>query len=201
MPDPVIAGVLLAGGAARRFGGGKLLHRLADGTPIGIAAWRTLRTALPRTVVVVRAGDDVLAERLRAEGAEVAVSEAAEKGMGHSLASGVAATCDAEGWVVALADMPCVDPHTIARVADALRSGARIAVPMYRGERGHPVGFGARCRDELLALTGDAGARALLQRHAAAVVRVDVDDPGVLQDVDTRADAERIGAQALGAGR
>jgi molybdenum cofactor cytidylyltransferase len=197
MDDPPIAGVLLAGGAARRFGGGKLLHSLADGTPIGIAAWRNLRAALPRTVVVVRAGDDTLAERFRAAGASVTVSADAEKGMGHSLASGVAATSDAAGWLVALADMPCVDPRTIARIAQAVQDGARIALPVHRGTRGHPVGFDARCRDDLLVLTGDAGARTLLQRHADDVVRLEVDDPGVLQDVDTRADAERIGLQGL----
>lgn len=189
---PAIAGVLLAGGAARRFGGGKLLHPLPDGVPIGIAAWRTLNAALPRAVVVVRAGDDALAARFREAGAEVVVSADAEKGMGHSLASGVAATADAVGWIVALADMPNVDPRTIAAVADAIARGSRIALPLYQGERGHPVWFDSRCRDELLALSGDSGARTLLQRHADEVLQLETGDPGVLQDIDTLEDAKRI---------
>ena len=193
-----IAGILLAGGAARRFGGGKLLHALPDGTPIGVAAWHNLRAALDPVVVVVRRGDDALAARFGREGARVVVSEDAERGMGHSLASGVAATADAPGWVIALADMPGVRPATITAVAQAIADGARIALPVHNGERGHPVGFSAACRDELLALSGDSGARALLQRYAAEVVRLQVDDPGVLQDIDTRADAERIGTQAPG---
>jgi molybdenum cofactor cytidylyltransferase len=63
---------------------------------------------------------------------------------------------------------------------------------MHRGRRGHPVGFAASCRDELLGLTGDAGARGVLQRHAAEVVAVEVDDPGILQDVDTAQDLEAL---------
>jgi molybdenum cofactor cytidylyltransferase len=193
-----IAGVLLAGGAARRFGGGKLLHPLANGVPIGIAAWRHLLAALPDSVVVVRAGDDALIERFASEHAQVVVSEHAEKGMGHSLVSGIRATSDAGGWVVALADMPHVDPSTVSAVADALRNGARIALPLYRGERGHPVGFAASCKPDLLALSGDRGARTLLQRYAGEVLELELTDPGVLQDIDTRQDAERIAESASG---
>jgi molybdenum cofactor cytidylyltransferase len=187
-----IAGVLLAAGAGRRFGGAKLLHTMPDGTPIGIAAWQHLRCALQQSVVVVRPGDEALAQRFRAAGAQLVVSPDAERGMGHSLASGVAATSDARGWVIALADMPNLRSPTIAAVAAAISAGARIALPLYRGQRGHPVGFSAVCREELLALSGDNGARALLQQHAAEVIQLEVDDPGVLQDVDTRADAESI---------
>jgi molybdenum cofactor cytidylyltransferase len=181
------AGVLLAGGAARRFGGGKLLHPLPGGLPIGIAAWRNLRHALDRTVVVVRAGDEALAQLFRGEGAQVVVSQEAVQGMGHSLASGVSATADACGWVIALAD--------IRAIAAAIEGGAPLALPVYRGERGHPVGFSARCRGELLALTGDSGARSVLQRYADEAVKLEVDDPGVLQDVDTIQDYEALGAR------
>ena len=109
----------------------------------------------------------------------------AVEGMGHSLAAAVRAAGDASGWVVALGDMPRVATHSIEAVVAALNAGARIAVPTHRGQRGHPVGFAASCRAELLALRGDAGARGLLQRYAAEVVSVEVDDPGILQDVDT----------------
>jgi molybdenum cofactor cytidylyltransferase len=112
--------------------------------------------------------------------------------MGHSLVCGVRALTHAAGWIVALADMPRVRPETIATLVARLRAGARIAVPVWDGRRGHPVGFSASCRDELLALRGDSGARALLERHAADVVRVPVDDPGVVQDVDTLEDAARL---------
>lgn len=187
-----IGGILLAGGAGSRFGGRKLLHPLPDGTPIGVAAWRNLRAALERTVVVVRAGDDELATLFADAGAPVVRCEDAHRGMGHSLVCGVRVLESVGGWVVALADMPRVQPQTIAAVAERLRAGARIALPVWGDRRGHPVGFAASCRDELLALSGDSGARALLERHAAEVVRVQVDDRGIVEDVDTLEDAARL---------
>jgi molybdenum cofactor cytidylyltransferase len=89
---------------------------------------------------------------------------------------------------VALADMPWIAPTTIARVADAVRKGAVIAAPFHDGQRGHPVGFAPVLRDALLALTGDDGARAVLARHRASLVRIDVDDAGVLRDIDRPSD-------------
>jgi molybdenum cofactor cytidylyltransferase len=188
-------GILLAAGAGSRFGGGKLLHSLADGTPIGVAALRNLAQVLPRIIAVVRPGDDELAARLGQEGAQVIECVHAVDGMGHSLAAAVEADPQARGWVVALGDMPQVDLHSIEAVAAALAAGARIAVPVYRGKRGHPVGFAASCRRELEALRGDAGARSVLRRYAAEVVSVEVEDPGILQDVDTVEDLANLGTR------
>jgi molybdenum cofactor cytidylyltransferase len=108
--------------------------------------------------------------------------------MGHSLVCGIAASREADGWVIALADMPFLQPATIEAVASRVANSGRIALPAYRGERGHPVGFGSRYRDELLQLGGDAGARALIGRHVDDVEVIDSDDPGVLRDIDTKAD-------------
>jgi molybdenum cofactor cytidylyltransferase len=185
-----IQGVLLAGGAGRRFGGGKLLHPLADGTPIGVAAWRNLRAALPDSVVVVRMGDDALRQRFSADGAQVLVCEDAHQGMAHSLSHAIRTTSRAAGWVIALGDMPRVNPETIRTLAQRLLGGARIVLPTWHGERGHPVGFAARYRDELLSLAGDRGARSLLERNVADVEALELEDPGVLLDVDEVGDLE-----------
>lgn len=186
-----LVGILLAGGSARRFGADKLLHPLPDGVPIAVAAARTLAVALPRVVAVVRPGAPELERALRAAGAEVTVCPNAAEGMGVTLAHAVRAGGDADGWVVALADMPFVDPESIRRVAAAIAGGAAIAAPDYRGERGHPVGFARRYRDALERLTGDAGAREIVRADAGALVRVEVDDPGVVRDIDTPADLAR----------
>lgn len=186
-----LCGILLAAGAARRFGGGKLLHPLADGTPLGVAAARNLRAALDDVVAVVRPGDDALAEALAAAGCAVSVCAAAVNGMGASLAHGVGLRRAADGWVVALADMPAIRPATIRAVAAALAGGALLAAPVCGGRRGHPVGIAARFRDALLALDGDAGARDIVAAHRAQLVLVECDDPGVLLDVDTPADVPR----------
>jgi len=181
-------GILLAAGSARRFGGAKLLARLDDGTPVGVASCRVLVDALPRTVAVVRIGDEALVHALSATGATIVHCARADEGMGASLACGVAASPDAGGWVVALADMPWIASATIRRVADAIADGASIAAPFHRGERGHPVGFSASHRDALTKLRGDEGAKGVLASHRAVLVRIDVEDPGVLRDIDVPAD-------------
>jgi|KBSMisStaDraftv2_1062788.scaffolds.fasta_scaffold392523_1 molybdenum cofactor cytidylyltransferase len=190
-----VVGILLAAGRGSRFGSDKLVaalrspdHAMQAGTPLGVAAARNLVAALPDSIAVVRPGNVVLSRLLGATGVRVVECSSADDGMGASLACGARAAADAEGWVVALADMPWIDPATIARVADALRAGASIAAPALRGQRGHPVGFARRHHAALAALTGDVGARGILQRNAAGLTIVDVDDPGILGDVDRPAD-------------
>jgi molybdenum cofactor cytidylyltransferase len=184
----MIQGILLAAGSASRFGGGKLLHPLADGTPIGVASLRILKSALSDVIVVVRAGDEKLRATFEAEKVPVRVSSDAHLGMGHSLVCGIESSREVQGWIIALADMPFLRPATISAVAHRVAKSGRIALPAYRGERGHPVGFGSRYRDELLQLGGDAGARALIGRHGDDVEVIDSDDPGILRDIDTKAD-------------
>ncbi|HEY7656598.1 MAG TPA: nucleotidyltransferase family protein [Burkholderiales bacterium] len=184
----VIAAILLAAGAGTRFGGEKLLHPLDDGVAIAAHAARNLLAATPDVIAVVRWGDFPLYDMLEQEGCQVTMFQGAERGMGASLAHGVAQARGADGWVVALADMPRIQPATVKSVISALQQGALIAAPAYKGERGHPVGFGAPLREELLALDGDQGARALLERHRDAVQLVECDDPGILVDIDRKTD-------------
>lgn len=189
---PEVTGILLAAGAGSRFGGGKLLHTLSGGERLGVRAWRNLRAALPVVIVVVRDTDRETEAVFRDAGASVVPCADAHLGMGHSLACAVRARRQAAGWVIALADMPSVSPGTIRAVAGRIATGAGIVVPFYRGQRGHPVGFSAGFGEQLIGLTGDSGARAILQGNPQALERIDVDDPGVLQDVDTREDARRL---------
>jgi len=186
-----IAAILLAAGAGSRFGGDKLLHPLEDGVAIAAHAARNLLAATPDVIAVVRWGDFPLYEMLEQEGCQVTMFQGAARGMGASLAHGVKEARGAGGWVVALADMPRIAPATIRAVAAALEEGAQIAAPVCRGERGHPVGFGAALRDELLALDGDQGARAVMERHRNAVKLIECDDPGILFDVDRKSDTAR----------
>lgn len=184
-----VVGILLASGSGSRFGSDKLMHPLTEGgEPIAVHSARHLLAAIPDSIAVVRSANSRLARLLRAEGMRIAVCRDAAGGMGHTLAAGVRASEGAAGWVVALADMPGILPSTIALVAQALGGGASIVAPRFRGDRGHPVGMASRFRDDLLALQGDAGARAIVAAHKDAVTLLDVDDPGVLKDIDTPAD-------------
>jgi len=181
-----VAAILLAAGKSSRFGANKLLHPL-QGLPIALHAASALKSAFPGALAVVSPGSPLQA-LLEKAGLRIIVSERAHEGMGESLKSGIAATREADGWVVALADMPFVRPLTHLNIERALRRGAAIAAPAYLGERGHPVGLSGRFRDDLLALSGDAGARLILKNHAREIHLVEVDDPGVLKDIDTPQD-------------
>lgn len=185
--------LLLAAGHGTRFDStglqNKLLTPLADGTPVACAAARALLAVLPHVTAVVRPGAEALAHALNDAGCDVVFSTDAERGMGASLAAGIQATAEAEGWIVALADMPWIAPGTIEEIARRIDSGASIVAPVYRGRRGHPVGFGAMHRDALASLDGDVGARSLLE--IADVISLHVDDPGVLADIDTPDDLHR----------
>jgi len=188
----VVAVILLAAGSGSRFGGDKLLHPLEDGVAIAAHAARNLLAVTPEVIAVVRWGDFPLSDMLEQEGCQVAMFQGAARGMGASLAHGIGQARSADGWVIALADMPRISPDTIKSVIAALEEGASIAAPVRKGERGHPVGFGAQLRDELLALDGDQGARVVVERHRAAVTLIECDDPGILLDIDRKTDIEGI---------
>ena len=184
-----IVGILLAAGAATRFGGGKLLAKLPDGVTLGRRACANLVAAVTEVIAVVRTGDDALAQDLAAAGARVTVCPGAHAGMGASLAHGLRAAGDADAVMIALADMPWIRPDTYGAVAAELRRDETLVVPRYQGRRGHPVGFGRAHFPSLAVLDNDEGARAVLA-NATGICWIDVDDPGALRDVDIPGDLD-----------
>jgi molybdenum cofactor cytidylyltransferase len=194
--EPEPTGLLLAAGRGTRFDpSGRLLKLLSHtsrgplgGDCLAAAAARTLIASLPRVIAVVRPADSDAQRQLhailRSEGCVLAVCDDADAGISASIACGVRTAEQARGWVVALADMPAILPSTVRAVALALPEGALTAAPVYQGQRGHPVGFAASFRPQLLALTGDTGARELLVSCPPQLIAVN--DPGVVYDVDTK---------------
>ncbi len=179
--------ILLAAGRGSRFGADKLTHPLDDGTPMALAAARNLKAALRDVLAVVNGASPALVALLEAAGLRVTVCPHAAQGMGASLAWGVAESPQADGWLIALADMPWIRPETIRAVAGAVTAPSVIAAPTYQGRRGHPVAFGRDYRRDLLALAGDAGARRLLDAHAPELVLLPCADAAVTRDVDSPA--------------
>jgi molybdenum cofactor cytidylyltransferase len=179
-----ITGILLAAGQGKRFGGDKLMHRLADGTPMALAAARVLNAVLPGSVAVVSDVDSPIAQLLKAEGLSLLLNTVAHKGMGSSIACAVRETDSADGWVIALADMPGIPQGVVASVVAGLERGAGITAPVYNGQRGHPVGFSSHYRGDLLKLNGDEGARSIIARNSDTVELFEVQDAGVIRDID-----------------
>jgi molybdenum cofactor cytidylyltransferase len=184
-------GILLAAGRGRRFDAtgkrNKLLQQLPGGELVVAASARRLLAALPRVVAVVPPDDGGVGDALRALGCEVTVCPDADTGMAASLVHAIRHSLpQAQGWLVALGDMPYVEPRTMRALCDALAAGADIAAPVLRGRRGNPVAFGTHHVQALLALQGDQGARGILKSNP--VTEVAVDDSGIFRDIDTGAD-------------
>lgn len=183
--------VVPAAGLGRRFGGP--LHKLEqpfDGsTVLGSTVRHAIETQLPVVVVTTAARAALLARQLATRDIVVLADGEAANGMGHSIAAGVAARSGAPGWLVLPGDMPLVRPGTLLAVAGALEQHP-VVYAQYRGRRGHPVGFAAELYSELILLRGDDGARRILARYPSH--GQEVDDPGVLLDVDTASDLEAL---------
>ena len=191
------AGILLAAGQGSRYaaqpGADKLLASLPQGPCVAVASARRLRAAVDSVVAVVRPGNAALAALLRAEDCRVIEADPAGEGMGTSLATAarhLLALPRARAVLVALADMPWIRHASMAGVLDALQH-APMAAPSHRGQRGHPVGFRADLLPRLALLSADEGARRLLGQPGLRLV--EVEDPGVLLDIDTPADLDRAG--------
>jgi molybdenum cofactor cytidylyltransferase len=147
--------------------------------------------------VVLRADDDALARTIEEQFAPnppmIVTTRRAADGMAHSLADGVRALGDWTYVFVGLGDMPFVEVTTLRALRERMQTlcaGARPAIvqPTFEGRPGHPVGFSACFIEDIMALTGDRGARPLLERNRQHLHAVPVDDPGVLADVDTPRD-------------
>lgn len=188
-------GILLAAGRGTRFdptgATSKLLAPYGLSGTVAATSARHLRAVLPHVVAVVAPGATALAAELEAAGCTVTTCPDAAEGMGASLRHGVRMALPSPfGWIVALADMPDVLPSTIEALAEALADGAQAAAPCMDGRRGNPVAFGPEQRDALLAMQGDEGARGLLLTQP--VTLVEVADPGIFRDIDTRSDLRAV---------
>jgi molybdenum cofactor cytidylyltransferase len=187
-------GILLAAGLGTRFDASgrhnKLLATLPGGTPVVFQSARKLLAVSAEVIAVIRPGAEKLADVLNEAGCSVIFSTDAERGMGAALAAAVRATSEADGWLVALGDMPWIEASTYEAVARQLDQGSELVAPFYRGKRGHPVGFGMAHREALAALDGDAGARGIFSTHTPFVI--EVDDQHVLLDVDLPSDLGQV---------
>ena len=194
----MIAAIVLAAGSARRFGSDKRRH-LIDGTPMLSRTLATYRQVLSVVAAVIRSGETDIADLVVAADCRVVEAVDAAEGQSRSLAAGVRALTDprcsgspenaagtprVDGLLIALADMPFVGAPTLRSIVDAMvEHPDAIVRPRCHGRHGNPVGFPRPLFDDLARVSGDQGARQLVA-ESDNVLFVDVDDRGVLRDID-----------------
>jgi len=190
MPEPGVCALILAAGQGSRYrqclNEDKLLspcHPGSDSLTVMEATLLALQGATERSLVVVREGNRELRDWLARNESRLDFTTlpVVTRGLGHSLAQAAAHQMEARGWLVVLADMPYVRGETLRRIAAAIGEDV-LVVPVYQGRRGHPRGIGSAYGEALLALDGDQGAAALFASNP--LIEIEVDDPGVLQDID-----------------
>lgn len=183
--------IVLAAGSGTRFKGKvhKLLQSFGGTTVLGSTLERAIETGLPVRVVTMPGLTSQAAKHVAlrdiVELPDASKDGGDRLGMGFSIANGVSASADAAGWLILPGDMPMVRASTLLAVAAQLPQHA-VVFAQYQGRRGHPVGFSPELYSELVQLTGDEGARRVAARYPS--FGVEVDDPGVLVDIDTADD-------------
>lgn len=130
-------------------------------------------------------------DAVRASGLLWHLEDAGHPGMGDTIAAAVRATRHAAGWLVLPADLPLIQPQTLVELA-RLTTHARVVIPFFGEQRGHPVRFAPDCGEALMALCGQQGAAPVIAQFAA--LKWQVRDPGCVTDIDTLADLMRVRA-------
>lgn len=182
----MIAGIILAAGASSRMGSPKALLDYQGETFISRLV-RVLSTVCDPVIVVLGYHAEQIAHEIGTK-AHIVVNPAPERGQLSSLQTGLAAASPgAEGILFLPVDCPTVAEGTVQRLA--LRFSQRqpevqFVIPQFEGKHGHPVCFVRKLGDDILALPPTGQARDVVHAHIAHTEYIDVDDPGILRDVD-----------------
>lgn len=194
MREALIAAVVLAAGMSSRMGRPKQILPL-EGVPMLERVLEILRkTSIGKVVVVLGANAAEVKKHVKFDEELVVVNRRFAEGMSSSLRLGLRHVGkEAKAIIVVLGDQPFVLPLTLNKLVAAYEnSRARIVVPTYKGARGNPVLFDKRVFPQIAAIRGDTGAKSVVRKNVADVLEVEVSDSGVLVDVDTPSDLNRI---------
>ena len=189
-----IGAVILAAGMSSRMGETKQLIRLGENTLLEQVMEIVRSSRVDEIVLVLGHQAETIKKRVGITNLKVVINESYQQGMGTSLRTGLAAlSSGTNAALIVLADQPFVRAETLDRLIDQYeQSGAQIAIPIYKGFRGNPVLLGRSVFPEVMALTGDIGCRAIFGNHVEGIVKVLVDDIGILLDLDTKGDVEKL---------
>ncbi|HTX39824.1 MAG TPA: nucleotidyltransferase family protein [Bryobacteraceae bacterium] len=185
IPRPTCAGLVLAAGESRRMGSPKALLRYRGESFLDRTVGLLQAHCAPVIVVLGAGADEIRAQAQRP--AVFVVNAQYRTGQTSSMQAGLRAVpAHAAGVLFTLVDHPAVSTETVAALAAEPEPGVLVRVPRYRGERGHPIWFSSTLIPEFLALPENGAAREVVRRHRPETRFLDLDDPGILADIDDR---------------
>ncbi len=192
-----VGAIILAAGKSTRMGEAKQLLRLGESTVLGRTIENVRRSGVKEIVLVLGSSAETIRRQLPAsllEGLKVVVNPAFEQGMASSLRAGLSALDPlVAATLIVLADQPFVRPETLNQLAaQHRRTKAEIVIPSHKGVRGNPVLLDRSIFPEVIALQGDVGCRAIFGNHLQGIVNVEVEDEGILLDIDNQEDYRRL---------
>ena len=183
-----ISCLILAAGSESRFGSAKLLYRLKDGRSILQNTIGVYQSVFDQVTVVCNDNMQLI-DQAHNLGALIEVNPLAHLGMSESIKLGVRVTQASTAWLIVLADMPYVDAVSIVRLCQ-FADRKKIIQPYFNSSPGNPVMIGTAFLPQLMSLEGDVGAKAILQTHSQALIKLDLDDSGLVHDIDTLDDVK-----------
>ena len=191
-----VSAVVLAAGMSRRMGTPKQLLRIGGETILGRTLKNVRASNVSEIVLVLGHAAESVEKTIATDDLKIVRNPEYQDGMGTSLRAGLAAVdADAEGALIILADQPWVVSETLSRlIALHQESRPQIIIPMHRGFRGNPVLLDRSVFPEVQALHGDVGCRAIFGDHTENILKLEVDDPGILLDIDSRDELEKLNA-------
>jgi molybdenum cofactor cytidylyltransferase len=196
-PNAQVSAIVLAAGTSTRMGRAKQLLPLGGTTVLAQTLDKVRSARVAEIILVLGASAEAIRQQLPPsllDGLKVVVNQAYGKGMASSLHEGLAALDQrSDAALIILGDQPFIRPQTLDQIVDGYRrSRAKIVIPSYQGNRGNPVLLDRSVFSEVMALEGDVGCRAIFGNHLEAILKVEVEDKGVLLDIDDQDDYERL---------
>jgi molybdenum cofactor cytidylyltransferase len=191
---PRIGAVILAAGSSSRMGEAKQLLRLGATTLLDQVTENVRGSRVDEIVLVLGHEAETIKQTISTKKLKIVVNESYRQGMGTSLRAGLSALpSEVDAALIVLADQPFVRSETFNQIIDHYQqSNAQIVIPTYNGFRGNPVLLDRSVFSEVMALQGDIGCRAIFGSHLEGIVKVPVEDIGILLDLDSKDDVARL---------
>lgn len=191
-----VAAVVLAAGMSRRMGTPKQLLRIGSETILERTLNNVRASNVSEIILVLGYAADEVRKTVAMQGLKVVINPDHQQGMGTSLRSGLAAvSAGATAALIVLADQPGVSSETLNHLIEGHQEHKpQVIIPMYQGFRGNPVLLDRSVFTEVQALKGDVGCRGIFGDHTEDILKLPVDDPGILLDIDSQDDLESLHA-------